>query len=429
MRLSVREHSGESTRTRGTQRPDVREIYDRRVGPGRNGRKVAGWDRARYAARFRWQRYRTRTAQIVLPLRRGTVLFVCGPRGDARRYRCDHQREQLELAGVSAKVVHRDGLRLASLGNRDVTVVLYRVPWDYDVAELIKRSRAGGGAVVLADVDDLVFDLQRAELIGGVERLDEQQRAAYLSQIRGLRRTLSEAGGVLVSTDPLRDEVVGLNPNLGVTYNSVSAEMTRQSERAARPASRDGVLLAYLSGTPTHDRDFLEAADAIVWALERYREVRFLAVGHLRLDSRFDAFGDRVQLMRAVPWQDLPGIVADVDVNLAPLEAGNRFTECKSCIKYLEAALLSVPTLASPRPDFARAIRHGVNGLLADDADAWRRALTELIESPTRRAELGAAARADVLAHGTTAARADETASVVAHVLAGARTRQATVGR
>jgi glycosyltransferase involved in cell wall biosynthesis len=342
------------------------------------------------------------------------VLFVCGPTGDARRYRCDHQREQLEHAGLGARVVYRDGLRLASLADRDVTVVLFRVPWDDDVARLVDAARERAGTVVLADVDDLVFDPDRAHLIGGVDLLGDAERRAYLAAVEALGRTVAEVDGVLVSTDALAEEVARVNARVGVAYNVVSAEMVERGLRAAEARrGSDGVVLAYLSGTATHDRDLREAGEALVWALEQHAEARLLTVGPVQLDPRLEAFGDRVVRLPLVPWRELGGVLARVDVNLAPLERGNRFTECKSCVKYLEAALVRVPTVASPRPDFARVIEHGVNGLLADDTDAWRRALDELIRSPARRDELGRAAHADVLARSTTAARAEATAAVV----------------
>ena len=64
--------------------------------------------------------------------------------------------------------------------------------------------------------------------------------------------------------------------------------------------------IAYLSGTPTHDHDFLEAADGLLGALDSFPEAHFLVVGYLSLDERFERFGSRVTKMAAVPWRRLP---------------------------------------------------------------------------------------------------------------------------
>jgi glycosyltransferase involved in cell wall biosynthesis len=131
--------------------------------------------------------------------------------------------------------------------------------------------------------------------------------------------------------------------------------------------------------------------------------VRFVCAGFLELDSRFDRFGDRVERVPWQPWQFLPDLQARSDVNLAPL-APTPFNECKSCVKYLEAALVEVPTIASPRSEFVRVIQPGQNGLLADSGDAWREALGHLVEDARIRVEIGRTARADVLERHTTRA-------------------------
>ena len=332
---------------------------------------------------------------------RADVLFVSGPGGGARRYRCDHPREQHELAGVSARVVYRDDVALAGLAERYGTVVLYRVPWDDDVARLVEHR---DGTTVLADVDDLVFEPAQTHLLRALAGLPAAERRLHEELIAGIGRTLAGVDGVVVSTEPLAAAAAAVNPRVAVVPNTVGAEMVRAGETAG--AGAHPLTLAYLSGTPTHDDDFLEAAPAVLAALDRFPELRLLAVGPLTLDERFDRLGDRVERIPAVPWQRLPDVLARVDVNLAPLERDNPFTEAKSCLKYLEAALVGVPTVASPRADFARVIRHGENGLLAEGDEAWAAALGELLESPERRAEVGAAARRDVLERHTTAATA-----------------------
>ena len=54
-----------------------------------------------------------------------------------------------------------------------------------------------------------------------------------------------------------------------------------------------------------------------------------------------------------MPWRKLPEIQVQFDINLAPLEIDNPFGQSKSEIKYVEAALLRVPTIASPSDSYS----------------------------------------------------------------------------
>jgi glycosyltransferase involved in cell wall biosynthesis len=349
-------------------------------------------------------------------------LFVSGPSGDAIRYRCKHQAEELEFAGHSADVAHREAIDLAAAAQHYDYVVLYRVPWDDGVAALLRSARSRGTRV-LSDVDDLVFQPDRLSMIGGWSHLDGRARETFARSVVGLQRTLTESAGVLVSTDSLRRHAARVNPNVAVSYNAVSEQMVAAaaavragvSQRAAAP-----VTFAYLSGTHTHDNDFKEAAAALLWLLDRHPQARVLVVGFLDLDVRFARFGGRVSRLGYRSWKRLPALIArEVDVNLAPLERGSEFTDSKSCLKYLEAGLLALPTIATPTADFARVITHGVNGMLAESEDDWRSSLASLLE-PERRRELGAAAFHDVLEHHTTRARASAAGAALQSVLGAA---------
>ena len=350
-----------------------------------------------------------------------SVLFVSGPGRGSSRYRCEHQREQLELAGVSCDVGYYGELDLTKLVDSYGSFVLYRLPWTRNVERFLDRAR-GRGRTVVADADDLVFDPERAHLVQAVTRLPRREREAYEAAIARFRQTLAAVDGVVVSTDPLRAEAARVNDATAVAYNAVSAAMVAHADAAlaGRTAAPGGAFtIAYLSGTATHDRDFLEAADGVLAALERYPNVRFLAAGFLSLDERFDAYPDRVVRAEYRRWERLPELLVEVDVNLAPLEHENAFTAAKSCVKYLEAGLVSVPTIASPTADFRRVIEPGTNGLLADNPDEWRDALFALIESPDLGARIGANARRDVLERHTTAARAEQTLAAFASLAPG----------
>jgi len=337
------------------------------------------------------------------------VLFISACPGDAKRYRRDHQAEELALGGATVVLADDTDVDFDDALARYECFILHRVPWSRELARFVRQAR-DHGKPVLFDTDDLVFEPEAHAHIAALLELDEAHRARYIAGLRRMQRTLQECDGVLVSTEPLRAAASRYNPSIEIAYNAASDEMTLQADvaiaaRRGRADEDETVTIAYFSGTATHNVDFAEAADAVLWALETYPNVRFLAVGLLALDARFDAYADRVQRMPLQPWQELPAILVRTDINLAPLEPRNPFTDCKSCIKYVEAALVGTPTIASPRSDFVRAIEPGRNGLLADTPAEWRNAIGMLVESPERRNAIAREAFADARANHTVRAR------------------------
>jgi GT2 family glycosyltransferase/glycosyltransferase involved in cell wall biosynthesis len=358
------------------------------------------------------------------------VLLVSGSPGDTQRYRCDHQVEQLELSGLTAQVETYPSPVLDEAAAHYDYVVLHRVSFDERVAAFLQEAR-GRGKPVLFDTDDLLFDPELVEQLSGLGSMRASDRAQVPETFKRQQETLVACDAVLVSTEPLREAASKLHAQVFVRPNTVSMEMVAQADAAlarrhVEEERRDSVTLAYFSGTPTHDRDFLAAADAVLSALERSDAVRLVTVGPLSLDPRFARFRARIEQIPFEPWWRLPEILAAVDVNLAPLEADNPFTAAKSCLKYLEAALVAVPTVASPRTDFLRVIEHGGNGLLAETPDEWEGALGELVGSAERRREVGRAAYEDVRAHHTSRAAGAALAELLQAV---ARQVRDTTGR
>ncbi len=105
---------------------------------------------------------------------------------------------------------------------------------------------------------------------------------------------------------------------------------------------------------------------------------------------------DQVESRPFVDWRLLPSEIARVDINLIPLQS-NLFTEAKSNLKYYEAGLLKVPSVASPTQVFAASIEDGVNGMLARTPADWYAALRALITEPDLRRQMGERAHEHVL--------------------------------
>ncbi len=340
---------------------------------------------------------------------RAAVAFVSGCPGDALRYRCAHQADALRAAGLSVDVFRQDQIDLLQAVGHYALFVLHRVAFDSAVDAFLRAAEADGTRV-LFETDDWIFDLAAADHVAALETMAVSERALYLQGLVRYRRTLERCGGVIVSTEPLAARARAVVSAVAVVPNAVSEEMVRLADEAlaSRPVVRDDdgpVVVAYLSGTPTHDRDFGRIAPALERIMDWNPRVHLLTVGHIDVSERFGRFGGRFRHLPLVPWQALPGILAGVDVTRAPLEDDHPFTESKSGVKFLEAALLGVPTIASPTPDFARLIEHGQSGWLAAESADWEAGLVRLVSDRSLRRAIGARARARVLETETTRAR------------------------
>jgi glycosyltransferase involved in cell wall biosynthesis len=140
----------------------------------------------------------------------------------------------------------------------------------------------------------------------------------------------------------------------------------------------------------------------VVPALERLaRERRF----RLRLvGARNDLRPAGVEVEN-LPWR-LDREVADVrsfDIGLFPVP-DDRWSRGKSGFKAVQYGAVGIPTVASPVTVNREIVIDGVTGLHADSSDDWHGALKRLLDDPSARARMGAAARERILARYSLAA-------------------------
>jgi len=330
--------------------------------------------------------------------RKPGVLFVSGIGGSTRRYRCLHHQEQLTAQQMPTALREDDDPQLlVDLLDYDL-FVLHRVPYSALVGLLIDVARQRGKPVVF-ETDDLLFDPELAEHIGFLDTLSPEDAHRYRLELERLAQTFQRCDCVLTTTPFLAQQARERGKPAYVHGNVPSAEMVQISEQAfasgGREAPGDGqpLVIGFFSGTGSHNRDFQTIAGPLIWALERYPDLWLHISGHLVLGPEFEPFMNRIRRAPYVSWRELPHVIAGVDVNLAPLEQDNPFCRAKSEIKFVEAGLVGVPTIASRVDAYQAAISEGEDGLLAGSAEEWRAALQLLVENPQRRREMGQAAR------------------------------------
>jgi hypothetical protein len=134
----------------------------------------------------------------------------------------------------------------------------------------------------------------------------------------------------------------------------------------------------------------------------------------------FFGLEDKIEWRDLVSLRDLPNEIGRFDVNIAPLEQGSPFAAAKSEEKFFEAALVEVPTIASPTGPFCRAIRDGETGYLAASEADWYTALRALLDNPETGRKMAHAAYLDVLWRFGPERRAEVARSVLQQLDGGA---------
>jgi glycosyltransferase involved in cell wall biosynthesis len=172
-------------------------------------------------------------------------------------------------------------------------------------------------------------------------------------------------------------------------------------------------VIAYVSGSNTHDRDLAMVGEPLARVLTARSDVRLLLCGHLALPSSLGRFRDRITHLPYQDWRAYPFALARCRVCVAPLAVLNDFTDAKSALKYLEAATVGVPTIASPSEPFREAIRDGDTGFLAETDDEWTERLHTALDGAGAR-RMGTRAHDDVRARFSFTARRGQLRALLA---------------
>lgn len=327
------------------------------------------------------------------------ILFITGGVGDSARYRTEHVAEELRLHGFTASVTVQDNPFLPSYADRFSIFVFHRVLFTPSVAALIKNIKQQGKEIIF-ETDDLVYDP------AFLRHMD------YFNQMNALEKKLYEHGvGGEILTDPyvkvattstayLAERLRERGKQVFIVRNRMSEEDVKCSEAILEGTRKDGsaVRVGYLSGTPSHNKDFATITAALAELLGKHPEMRLVLAGPLDTDDTLTAFANQIERVPFAPRKEYFGTVAGLDINLAPLEIGNPFCESKSELKWFEAGLFAVPTVAAATGTFKGAITEGVDGFTAATSAEWIEKLGQLVADRGLRERMGGEARKTVLA-------------------------------
>jgi glycosyltransferase involved in cell wall biosynthesis len=235
----------------------------------------------------------------------------------------------------------------------------------------------------------------------------------YSPSVKEAMQTIAQhADTVVVSTAPLRKEMMKFNKNVVVLPNALDERLWESAKNPRRKTDRYRPIRILYMGTRTHDDDLRVVIHSIKRLKERYCDrITFTCVGGFARKAPEIVY---VENEREWPYSYpefakwMARSFSDYDIAIAPL-AETEFNRHKSYIKYLDYGICGFAPILSNVEPYQEVIRHGENGMLVEnDTGSWYETLCSLVEDATLRSELGRTACEDVLARHTLAAQAEK---------------------
>ena len=317
----------------------------------------------------------------------GDILIINGcTLPHPQRYRVDHQVEQLRAAGLYADRVDYESLTLDSLKYYR-GFIFFRCPITPTVEEFIKRAKEENKTVFF-DIDDLVIDKKYTDTIEFVKNMNKQDKAVYDDGVERTNKTLKMCDYAITTTECLAKELGQYVKEVYINRNVASERMVELSQEALKNAEEhDDIVMGYLSGSITHNPDLELIKPAIISMLKKYKNVKLKLVGEITLPDDLKKFEDQIIIEPFMDWEQLPALIASLDINLAPLES--IFNEAKSENKWMEAALVKTVTVASNVGAFQKMINDDVDGVLCENnVKSWEKTLEKVITDKEYREKI-----------------------------------------
>ncbi|MBQ6127982.1 glycosyltransferase [Candidatus Saccharibacteria bacterium] len=251
----------------------------------------------------------------------------------------------------------------------------------YDDLAIIAREF---GIKIAFDLDDCICGTKYIKNMFNVVSPDTVDQDYWINTCAHVELLSELTDGFIVTNDYL-GKILSESHNkkpYAVIPNFLNHSQIDSAEGLKKNTKGETFTIGYFSGSHTHATDFEVVYPEIIDLLKSHKNFKLKIVGMLTLPKSADKFikNGQIEFTKIVDFLTLQKLVSSVDVNIAPL-ADNVFTNCKSELKFFEAALVKTPTIASPTYAFSHSIKHGKTGLLCQPGE-WTEAILRIYNEP-----------------------------------------------
>ena len=287
--------------------------------------------------------------------------------------------QQAGLQYISGKEADRIDIQQVSAA--DVIVIQREFPLFWDEYEQILSLARQHGKPIVYEIDDLLLEIPEIHPDRAID--------FYTPAILPILHAITSADLVTTTTPNLKKYLEKFNPNVYVLPNFLDDAYWEL--RPYRPSSEQAQVVIGFMGSDTHLPDLESISQVFLQLAEQYRD---------RVGFRFWGCQPPAAILKLtqtewLPYQvfDYPKFASyflqqDVDILIAPL-VDSPFNLCKSNVKLLEYAAIATPGVYSRIDSYNSLIIHQENGFLASSQEEWMSYLSQLIENPALREQVG----------------------------------------
>lgn len=274
------------------------------------------------------------------------------------------------------------------LKNVDLLILGRLERWQLQYDDLAISAKEQGIKIAF-DLDDCICGTKYIKNMFNVVSPDTIDQDYWINKSAHMEMISQLADGFIVTNDYLGKILSGSHekkpycviPNfLNQTQIDVSKKILSGKSSTVK---EDAFVIGYFSGSHTHATDFEVVYPELIQLLQDHHDFKLKIVGILPLPKSSDRFikNGQIEIIKLVDFVTLQKFMSSVNVNIAPL-ADNVFTNCKSELKFFEAALVKTPTIASPTFAFKKAIKNEETGLLCRPGE-WTDAILKIYQDKT----------------------------------------------
>lgn len=328
----------------------------------------------------------TRLTKLLKSSKRKVVYFYEKPDSSTFRYRvynmCQSLESSTEWTGVY--FFEKEIPEVMHYLNEIDALIFCRTRWSLPFDQLIEKAKQKK-IPVLFDIDDLVFNLDKVPLVMHTLNtpFTEDTTAHWFSYSSRLWQ-LGKKCDATIGTNSY------ISGHLKNTFNTPSYSICNflnneqiQASKALfeQPNKNPTFTLGYFSGSASHANDFARIAPEIAEVLSDFPEIQLEVGGFMEFPPSLKSFvkAKRINHSSFVDFITLQKKISKVDVNLIPL-IDNEFTQCKSELKFFEAAIVGTVTLATPTHVYQENIQQGKTGYLCEEGD-WYTTIKALYQN------------------------------------------------